>query len=159
MKTCRRCQTNKQESEFYPHSSQFGLRAHCKQCEIKSVRKWQKENPEKVRLWNNRWDKKNPEKIKISNYKASAKARGLTLELSEEHMCSLFHQSCFYCGQSTVALNGIDRVDSSIGYVVNNVVPCCTECNYGKSDRSQSEFENWIRRVYIHINKRGNDCA
>jgi hypothetical protein len=59
----------------------------------------------------------------------------------------LVTDGCFYCGQlkareragrhtsrrmGGLPRNGIDRVDSSKGYVIGNVVTCCFDCNHAK---------------------------
>ena len=45
---------------------------------------------------------------------------------------------CAYCGMGD--RNGIDRVDSALGYVAGNCVPCCSECNYMKNAFSVEVF-------------------
>jgi len=47
-----------------------------------------------------------------------------------------------------VYYNGIDRIDNLKGYLKNNIVPCCKFCNTAKSSMSQTEFKEWINRVY-----------
>jgi len=84
-------------------------------------------------------------------------------------------ENCFYCGvepsrkqediryenrrnqqekvmvtDSFILINGIDRVDSSIGYVLSNIVPCCKDCNTAKNSLSQIQFKNLINRIYEH---------
>ena len=44
--------------------------------------------------------------------------------------------------------NGIDRIDSSKGYTVENSVACCKYCNTAKNTMSVDEFLKWIGRVY-----------
>jgi hypothetical protein len=44
-------------------------------------------------------------------------------------------------------LNGIDRIDSKLGYVEGNVVSCCKICNSAKGDLTLAEFENWINKM------------
>lgn len=44
--------------------------------------------------------------------------------------------------------NGIDRIDSSQGYTVENSVACCKYCNTAKNTMTESEFYTWIKRVY-----------
>jgi len=44
--------------------------------------------------------------------------------------------------------NGIDRLDSSRGYILENCVPCCKVCNYAKRNMSVNDFLNWIKKVY-----------
>ena len=36
--------------------------------------------------------------------------------------------------EEILKINGIDRVDSNIGYTNENSVPCCKTCNFAKND-------------------------
>lgn len=45
-------------------------------------------------------------------------------------------------------INGIDRLNSNIGYTKDNSVTCCKYCNAAKNTMSVNEFKNWIKRVY-----------
>lgn len=47
-------------------------------------------------------------------------------------------------------MNGIDRVDSKLGYIEGNCVPCCYKCNCMKRNYSLEEFLVRIKRVYEH---------
>lgn len=73
----------------------------------------------------------------------------------------LYSSNCYYCGrgpQNTytstnvvkyqLKYNGIDRVDSTKGYTVENSVSCCFDCNRAKSNLTQMEFFNLIERIY-----------
>jgi len=96
----------------------------------------------------------------ISAYKAGAKRRNLEYTLTDNVFKNLTHSPCYYCGQlpsnirakssayGAYIFNGIDRVDNSKGYVIENVVPCCKLCNQAKSDKTQQEFYDWIKKVY-----------
>lgn len=83
--------------------------------------------------------------------------RNLAWELSLEFFTKIVQQECFYCGQSPSTItkvgklkrNGIDRVDNTIGYLLDNCVPCCKQCNHAKCQLSKKEFLDWINRVYI----------
>lgn len=87
----------------------------------------------------------------------TASRRSLRWELSEQHWLDLAVQDCYYCGSMPGNMiksygfkyNGLDRIDSSIGYTLTNVVTCCRICNMAKSDMSQQEFYNWIEKVYV----------
>ncbi|MBI4137555.1 hypothetical protein HY469_05840 [Candidatus Roizmanbacteria bacterium] len=90
----------------------------------------------------------------IKNYKRGAKSRGLMWDLTDENVQKIVESCCYYCGdepsKSTIppdrkvlvcyTCNGIDRVDSSRGYTLDNVVPCCTRCNYAKRSLPINEF-------------------
>lgn len=62
--------------------------------------------------------------------------------------------SQFAKDNGTFIYNGLDRIDSSLPHIMNNIVPCCKWCNYAKRERSVAEFEIWIEQVYQAIQKR-----
>lgn len=98
--------------------------------------------------------------IVFAIYRSHARQRGFTWELTSEQFDEITGQDCTYCGcpPSSVkrnpyrngtewVYNGIDRVDSAIGYVPENVVPCCEICNKAKRDLSYDDFMAWIARL------------
>jgi len=76
---------------------------------------------------------------KWNQYRAMARSKGRVFTLSYEQLCALVSQPCSYCGKLK-EINGIDRVDNMRGYVLDNVVPCCTTCNTMKMGLSLPEF-------------------
>ena len=42
-----------------------------------------------------------------------------------------YNTNCSYCDNKINEL-GIDRIDNKMGYTLNNVVPCCSRCNFMK---------------------------
>lgn len=95
----------------------------------------------------------------ISNYiyscRGGSKRRGIEWKLTYDDVSSIIRLPCHYCGLVSsnsktikgqqkglfvLRYNGIDRVDSSLGYTKDNVVPCCKHCNFAKNDRSVDEF-------------------
>lgn len=99
-----------------------------------------------------------------NNYTQRAKKRKLLFELSKDDVIALITQECSYCGQmrsntykkpgteDTYRYNGIDRVDPTKGYTSCNVVPCCSNCNVAKLDRSKDEFIAHVRQIVEHLN-------
>lgn len=95
-----------------------------------------------------------------SYYKARSKRRKINLELNKEQFKDLILQNCFYCGKEPSCIfykykvyekfkyNSLDRIDSNKGYTLNNVVPCCKDCNSAKMQLTQSEFFNMIKKIY-----------
>jgi hypothetical protein len=45
-----------------------------------------------------------------------------------------------------IIVNGIDRVDNSIGYIKSNSVTCCSQCNFAKNDISLYEWLSYLER-------------
>lgn len=70
-------------------------------------------------------------KGKYSYSKRKAAKRKLSWIITLEQYEYLLKQPCYYC--KTIILNdygcGLDRIDNSKGYLINNVLPCCKECN------------------------------
>lgn len=101
-----------------------------------------------------------------ANYKSKAKGLDREFALSEDDFYSLVHAPCFYCGRvasnsvkdhysdARNYVNGIDRIDSAVGYVLNNSVSCCEDCNTAKMKRSQDQFFTWAVAVKRHIPNR-----
>lgn len=52
-----------------------------------------------------------------------------------------------------VKMNGVDRMDSSIGYTIENSVSCCKRCNFMKSNLGYQEFIDKIKQIYNHLKK------
>lgn len=80
--------------------------------------------------------------------------------LSKDEFFLIVQQNCVYCGckpsQSLASLdteylfNGIDRINSDIGYTIENSAPCCKVCNRAKNDMTVLEFEKWIDTIAIY---------
>ncbi len=94
------------------------------------------------------------------SYKQGAEKRNLEWDILPQHLEYLIFQDCFYCGrpatkgtiakdrkyklQPTQKRNGIDRIDNSLGYNLNNVVTCCYICNRAKSFMGYKEFIEYL---------------
>lgn len=107
-------------------------------------------------------------------HKVSAKSLDET-PLTKEEWYKIVLLPCFYCGtvetrnigrrkgrikgthvkytpeeldRYDVKMNGVDRVDSSLGYFVENCVPCCEMCNLMKKDYTQDEFLEKVKLIH-----------
>lgn len=99
-----------------------------------------------------------------ANYQRRASRKNMKFEITKEEFKELTSHDCFYCGaipsnkytKSPVGdftYNGLDRLDSSEGYTMNNVVPCCKKCNEAKMDLSPRDFYAWIEKTYFFMKK------
>lgn len=80
---------------------------------------------------------------------SDCKRRFRNIELTHHEVVALLMQPCHYCGHNSIEgnINGLDRVNSSIGYTKDNVVPCCKYCNFGKNALSEQEYIAHCRKV------------
>lgn len=75
-------------------------------------------------------------------------------------------KDCYYCGDKVYwAISGLnrngykynlDRIDSSKGYLKNNLVVCCWECNDMKSNYDYDKFVDKCSRVVKNHSNRKN---
>ena len=96
-----------------------------------------------------------PEKVFV-RYQKQAEKRGLRFELSLEQFKQIVFQRCALCGDYG-SPRGIDRRDSSRGYEIGNVQPCCGICNRLKSDLQEHQFIGHILKIVRHQEKLKRD--
>ena len=75
-------------------------------------------------------------------YKANAGKRGFSLTFDQ--FMTFWQKPCWYSGHKIETI-GLDRIDNSKGYEMDNVVPCCFLCNRAKNRMSYAEFIEWAR--------------
>lgn len=101
-------------------------------------------------------------------YKRHAKNAGREFSLTVEEFTELTSANCHYCGRpptrthipdhrpgrtsTSYDYNGIDRRDSSLGYVPENCLTCCYECNRGKSNMDYDEFIEYLNTLVAFRN-------
>ena len=105
----------------------------------------------------------------FQTYKDRARIKGYEFLLGKADFERLTQNACFYCGalpsnrartfnfNGDYIYNGIDRMDNTRGYVLDNCVSCCFFCNRAKGTKSQQEFYLWITSVYMIIKGEIND--
>lgn len=97
-----------------------------------------------------------------ARYKLNAEKRNLEFNLNKEDFKILTKDNCYYCNcpPSTIMkangnksnrqyiYNGIDRLDSNLGYDIINVVTCCKTCNTMKGTLSKDDFLEKVELIY-----------
>jgi hypothetical protein len=137
---CPNCKTE----DWKFSNTLMGKKYPCKRCYDKSMRR------------EDFWPAVKKAFISI---RSNARARGIEVGLSEKDYFKIATNECFYCGippqekpapkdwQPSVFLHGLDRVDNSKGYFVENCVSCCYQCNWSKRDLSLEDWKGWISRI------------
>jgi hypothetical protein len=148
-----------------------GFIKSCKKCTEKEYK-----SAQGARGRNKRYEPKEASfRAKASNIKAHAKVRNIPWELTLEQASEILKMNCYFSGHAPsnqyntfknrsakqtlkyekenvlergeILYNGIDRLNSDLGYTVENSVPCCTFCNIAKNDRPAEEFITWLDQL------------
>lgn len=155
MKSCSKCKIEKEDSDFYFDKVKQKLSSWCKECRKWATRryghlnrpklsiarkKYRRTHLEKFAAWNRKFH--GTPKGKFSIYKNTAKERGINFELRYEDFLKFFDKDCHYCGEKILDCGGvgIDRVDNTKGYTLDNTVPCCRPCNIAKLTYTAEEY-------------------
>jgi len=151
---CKACSEVKPKEEFYtqrtnPYQNYSGK---CKKCIS---------DQEKSRYHESEfsWRKKQ------YDVKLSAQRRNISFDLPEDYLQSLFtiqEGLCAYTQQPILTVVGqghipqalsVDRFDTSVGYVVGNIVLVTRRANSIKLDQSLVEFKEWMPLWYAEGSK------
>lgn len=104
------------------------------------------------------------------DYKINARNRNLEWQLSTIEFREISKLNCYWCDEipkkrsyakslrkkdqtiwalnQYIIVNGLDRLNNSLGYTKDNCVPCCTICNNMKKTHMPNEFLDHIRKIY-----------
>lgn len=92
-------------------------------------------------------------------YKREEKKSIKGFDLTIEDFQNLVSQNCHYCKSEPpirecaskigvpILCNGIDRVNSDLGYILENCVLCCSTCNYMKHILKVQNFKDHIAKI------------
>lgn len=148
MKTCTKCKVAKPEEAFSHKGT--GRRSRCRDCTKAYQRAYYKANPDKFK----RYSKKASLNLRGKWRKAVNNQRKTESEctITFEDYCSLLNGCdwlCSYCSGSLRELSGhsLDRIDNLRGYHLDNVVPCCWECNHKRRDL---DFDEWLAILNVN---------
>lgn len=146
---CTKCNIPK-EFKFFHKSKQgaYGRKSYCSTCAHIMFNKYKIENYDKInknRIERYKTTVKDPKFI-FNRLKRNAKQRNIFFNIDLDFFMSLWEQNCTYCGDK-VYTAGIDRIDSSIGYVSGNCVRCCFICNKAKNNLSVGDFINHCKKI------------
>lgn len=139
---------NKESYRRLDHINGKNVPKYCKYCKDK-----QSANPKEITPFNAIYNR----------YKANAKTRNLEFNLTKDQVLNIMLKECNYCGDLPLETlsskrnnrtnipflhNGLDRIDSKIGYTINNVVSCCGTCNLMKNKFNLNIFFDKVTKIY-----------
>jgi len=125
---CTKCKKHKEEEDFYKRPDNDKFESRCKQC-VKKKKKFHYEHT------------KSEPHFRWKNTQSAAKQRGLKVLLTKEEFFNLISKPCYYCNKDTAneVGCGMDRLNNDKDYSIDNVVPCCGDCNSGRGNKFSSE--------------------
>jgi hypothetical protein len=97
-----------------------------------------------------------------SDYKNRSHKKKIEFSISKQQFENLLFRNCYYCNiepsnfkttrYHSHVYGGIDRIDSNLGYFLENIRPCCVICNTMKMDLSENNFFDQIKKIYKNRN-------
>jgi len=122
-------------------------------------KKYHEENREEINAYHRKRSKERrsekPFHSRLTSLRSSAKKRNLQFNLKVSDLEDLWEKQnglCFYSKKKMDLLAGdkkntfsVDRIDSTKGYIVNNVVLCRWIVNLMKNDMNVDEFINEVK--------------
>jgi hypothetical protein len=118
---------------------------------LENKKKRYHENREEIRA--SEQARRHTRECKMKSIRQKAAVRNLEVTMTDEEIMNMTDLPCVYCGTETVDMvkrNGIDRLDSSIGYELANCVPCCGICNLSKGKVDSITFVERIKQISLH---------
>jgi 5-methylcytosine-specific restriction endonuclease McrA len=95
-----------------------------------------------------------------TSYQSNAKKNKVKFELTKDQFELLIQGNCHYCGEiptkessnkskfSKIKYNGVDKKYPKKGYILENSVSCCWECNRIKNDIPYDKFIAKCKKIY-----------
>ena len=141
MQTCYKCKKLQKNTSFgKDNHTKTGLSNLCNTCKRFKSDAYRKTN-----------------KGRYAAVKRVAKLKKYNFNIDLNFYIELINRPCFYCGDILdLKTNSyfIDRLNSKLGYEKQNVVPCCSICNFMKQSLSQKDFENQCDKISLYKRKR-----
>jgi hypothetical protein len=80
--------------------------------------------------------------VSFNEYKLRSHQKKRLFEIDKEYFNIKTKEPCYLCGKipSLTHKNGLDRVDSLVGYIPTNCTSCCGNCNYMKNNYNLDAF-------------------
>ena len=183
LKTCSKCGVVKPFDDFYVRrwNGRQGCNSACKACDLlhkldaywsdpttarKKARDVCVPNREKLNARQVERSWRNPTRTRFKNLRSGAKRRGHAFTLTEVHLGVLLQTSgatCPCCGSLYSPLEdhgqnkrsrSVDRLDSDLGYSIENCWVMCRRCNTIKQDATWRELQAVADATREEINRR-----
>lgn len=141
---CPTCGIQKPLTEFgVLRSTKDGVSVRCRACSNAKSKKYYWTHLEARREYSRRYNHQYKKRLhsKYQVIKDRARHRNIDFSVSREEFIEWFNEQkphCYYCGQKLEEREGwgrqhndrtIDRMDTRVGYTLDNMAFCCRRCN------------------------------
>lgn len=143
-KKCKTCQQDKSILDFsYQDKKNNKRRNSCKVCLKKYDQKYNKSLV--GRQVRKEYDASPGRQFYMC--KLAAKRRNYLFDLTYEQFLTFQNKNCFYCNTPLEKIS-LDRDNNNLGYIFENLIPCCTQCNFLKGKIENKElFLSHIQKI------------
>lgn len=122
----------------------------CIQCRVKDAIRSQRPDIMENKVY--RYNTHTYANLGVSRVSGLIQSKPFSLE--DAFVTSTLLAECYYCGVSNMtSFGGLDRLDSTIGYCVSNVVPCCATCNMMKKSLDPMTFLDHVNLIASNASK------
>lgn len=123
---------------------------------VVATSKYRKNHPDMYKVFSNKYH--HEFYARFASLKSVAKRRGLIMLITKEQHKILLGRPCYYCNRSLLNETGLglDRIDNNkkLGYTIDNVLPCCGDCNRTRGDRFTVDEMKFITEKLIEYRNR-----
>lgn len=162
-----KCKKNQETECLGPHMARGMCRRHYK-------RRYRKRNLKKVQTQQLKAYHANRDKklATMRKHKYSPKGRLSALiyncklisrecSLTLQEYSDLLAKSCYYCEEPLPPsrCTGLDRIDNSKGYSIDNVLPCCGDCNILRMHKLTVDEAKLLSMTLKSYRKSKNEAA
>lgn len=156
MKTCVKCNREKELTEFYKQrSSKNGFQSSCISCtkisqaiyhkkwyqehkesKLSSNAAWFAANPDKFNEYQRTYFQSNQDKWKLKGHRRRAlKLHGGVYSVTVKEITNMMKRPCFYCGEESKHIDHIIPLSRGGRHSIGNLIQACASCNLSKSNK------------------------
>jgi hypothetical protein len=153
-KRCPKCGHDKELILFALNKkAKLGRASWCRACTSEAGKRCRQNKPKHYRDYSKEYHEKHPFATTCKNIKKTCRKRGWPFTIKQGDLRHLWESQagkCYWSGMDMSLVHGrwanpksvsVDRLDCSKGYVLDNIVLCCSWANMG---RQQTPTARWI---------------
>ncbi len=161
MKRCKKCNAEKNESEFYKYKKYVdGLSSFCKKCLCKYAEEYYKENEKNIERKKKEYKETHPKQTWCQSTLSTHKRRKISINITADELFNYVKniENCEFCGEKLdwklgdkkhIQKNSptLDRLNNENYIDLKNIKVLCSKCNATKRDKTFKEFVDYCKTI------------